>query len=409
MKQTNMSTNTLSAAEVRSKFDLDPAIRYFNSASCAPPPRAVVEAMDNYYKSTPLNYRSGQTPLESRITLQVDAIRAKLAASIHADSSREIVFTKNTTEAINIVASGLRWNAGDEVILTPLEHQSNLLPWLRLESTAGIVVKYVKPANLGGLIDPGEVARLITPRTRLLSMHHVSNVIGCIQDIESISAIARERGVLVMVDAAQSEGRISVDVKKLGCDFVASCARKALLGPQGIGFLWGREALLSELNPLLVGGQSADLYDEHSYRPKELPFRHESGIVNTAGVIGLGAALDFLDALGRNKIAAYIQELADHFLAGLSDISGVKCWGPKIGGRQTGIVSWTIDRLAPQTVSDALYEIGGIVTAAGSHGSPLAVKFLGVEGVTRLSLHCFNAREEIDSTLRAIGRLAARA
>ncbi len=201
-----MSINTLRAAEVRSKFDLDPTIKYFNSASCAPPPRTVVEAMDNYYSSTPLNYRSGQTPLESKITLQIDAIRAKLATSINADAPHEIVFTKNTTEAINIVASGLRWNAGDEVILTPLEHQSNLIPWLRLESAAGIVVKYVKPADSSGRIDPGDVARLITPRTRLLSMHHVSNVIGCIQDIESISAIARERGVLVMVDAPSRKG-----------------------------------------------------------------------------------------------------------------------------------------------------------------------------------------------------------
>ena len=356
-----------------------------------------------------MNYRSGRTPLESKITLQVDAIRARLAASIHADSPAEIVFTKNTTEAINIIANGLRWNAGDEIILTPLEHQSNLLPWIRLESTAGICIKYVKPANSGGLIDPADVADLITSRTRLLSMHHVSNVIGCIQDVEAISAVARQHGVLVMVDAAQSEGRIDVNVKQLDCDFVASCARKALLGPQGIGFLWGRASILSKLDPLLIGGQSTELDDEHSYRSKDLPFRHESGIVNTAGVIGLGAALDFASDLGREKISACIRDLADHFVDGLSGIAGVNYWGPTIGSRQTGIISWTINGLTAQAVSDALYDSDGIVTAAGLHGSPLAAKFLGVEGVTRLSLHCFNTRQELDSALGAIGKLAASA
>jgi cysteine desulfurase/selenocysteine lyase len=404
------STVPLSAEEVRAHFNLDPSIKYFNSASCAPPPLSVIEAMSDYYRSTPLNYRSGRTQLESRITDKVDAIRAALAASMNAKSPTEIVFTKNTTEAVNIVANGLAWKPGDEVILTPLEHQSNLLPWIRLESTAGIAVKYVKPAGSDGLIDPSDVARLITPRTRLISMHHVSNVLGCIQDIEAVCAVARERGVPVMIDAAQSEGRIDVDVQKLGCDLAVSCGRKALLGPQGIGFLWGRAEILGQLNPLLIGGQSTDLTDEHTYTLKDLPFRHESGIINTAGVIGLGAALDFVDTLGRGRISGRIQELANYFLDGLANIKKVRHFGPKQGNyQQTGIMSFVVDGMSAQTVSEEIYKDSGIVTAGGNHGSPLAAKFLGVEGVTRLSVHCFNTRDELDSALRAIEKLAVRA
>jgi cysteine desulfurase/selenocysteine lyase len=276
-----------------------------------------------------------------------------------------------------------------------------------LETTAGVSVKYVKPAGSGGLIDPADVARLITPRTRLISMHHVSNMLGCIQDIEAVCAVAHEHGVLVMVDAAQSEGRIDVDVQKLGCDFVVSCGRKALLGPQGIGFLWGREELLNQLNPLLVGGQSADLTNEHTYTLKALPFRHESGIINTAGVIGLGAALDFADTLGRHRISHRIQELANYFLNGLSGIRKVRYFGARPGNyQQTGVISFVVDDMSAQTVSERLYKDGGIVTAGGVHGSPLAAKFLGVEGVTRLSVHCFNTEDELGSALRSIERLA---
>jgi cysteine desulfurase/selenocysteine lyase len=401
------STAPLRAEEVRANFSLDPAIKYFNNASCSPPPLAVIDAMSDYYRSTPLNYRSGVTQLESRITDRVDAIRANLAAFLNAKSPAEIVFTKNTSEAVNIVANGLNWKSGDEVIITPLEHQSNLLPWIRLESTAGVSVKYVKPAGSDGLIDPADVARLITSRTRLISMHHVSNMLGCIQDIEAVCAVAHKHGVLVMVDAAQSEGRMEVDVQKLGCDFVVSCGRKALLGPQGIGFLWGREELLSQLNPLLVGGQSTDLIDEHTYALKALPFRHESGIINTAGVIGLGAALDFADTLGRNRVSHRIQELANYFLNGLSGIRKVRYFGAKPGNYpQTGIISFVVDGMSAQTVSERLYKDDGIVTAGGVHGSPLAAKFLGVEGVTRLSVHCFNTEDELGSALRSIEKLA---
>ncbi|MGE0750933.1 MAG: aminotransferase class V-fold PLP-dependent enzyme [Variibacter sp.] len=402
------STPDLSAEEVRANFNLDPSIKYFNSAFCAPPPLQVVDAMSGYYRSTPLNYRSGRTQLESRITDKVDAIRAKLAASMKAASPAEIVFTKNTTEAVNIVANGFTWKPGDEVILTPLEHQSNLLPWIRLESTAGVSVKYAKPAGPDGLIDPSDIARLITSRTRLISMHHVSNVLGCIQDIEAVCAVARERGVPVMIDAAQSEGRIDVDVQKLGCDLVVSCGRKALLGPQGIGFLWGREEILGQLNPLLIGGQSTDLIDEHTYTLKDLPFRHESGIINTAGVIGLGAALDFVDTLGRSRISSRIQALENYFLDGLAGIRKVRHFGPKRGNyQQTGIVSFAVEGMSAQTVSEEIYKGDGIVTAGGNHGSPLAAKFLGVEGVTRLSMHCFNTHDELDAALRAIERVAA--
>jgi cysteine desulfurase/selenocysteine lyase len=404
--QTDVRGEALSYDNLRARFDLDSSTAYFNSASCAPPPRQVTEAMTEYYQASPVNYRSGETPLEKEVTERVDKIRANLSNSIHATSPAEVVFTKNTTEAINIVARGLKWTAGDEVLLTPLEHQSNLIPWLRLALSAGVNVKYVQPVDRSGVIDPQDVARLIGPRTRLLAIHHVSNLLGCTQDIESISAVARNRDILVLVDAAQSEGRVDVDVQRLGCDFVVSCARKGLLGPQGLGFLWGRAALLSEMEPLIIGGQSAQVTDPQAYRALDIPFRHEAGIVNTSGIIGLGAALEFTATVGRQRIYSYLRELTAHVLEGLAMIKGVRVHGPNKAASQPGIVSWTMKGKSAENVARALYEQAQVIVAAGTCGSPLAADFLNVPGVARLSLHCFNSVDEIDRLLDALANIA---
>lgn len=380
-------------APLRAEIPLVGKLTYLNSASCSPPPRRVVEAIADYYASMPVNYRSGETPFEKLATSSVDDIRADLAASIGA-RAEELVFTKNTTEGINIVASGIAWKPGDEVVVTQLEHQSNLIPWMRLSRTTGIRLRYA-PLEPDGRVSMPGLRETLNQRTRLLAIHHVSNVLGTIQDVAAAAEAAHAVDAMLLVDAAQSEGRIPVDVGALGCDFLVTCARKGLMGPQGIGFLWGREALLRELEPLAVGGQAAIVIDDMTYGTLELPYQHEAGIPNTAGIIGLGAALDYARTFPVDARAAHVSNLTAMLADELRTIEGLTIHSPLDPDVLAGILSWSVARREPRTIADALYGRAQIVVAAGTCGSPLATSFLGVEGVVRSSLHCFNSFEDV--------------
>jgi cysteine desulfurase/selenocysteine lyase len=375
-------------------------VTYLNSASCSPTPRPVIDAMTDYYRHTPINYRSGATPAERQVTERVDKIRARVAAFIGAASPLEVVFTKNTTEAINTVARGISWKPGDEVILSPLEHQSNLLPWLALRSI-GVVPRFLTP-NPDGIIAPESLEAALTGRTRLVTVHHVSNVLGCAQDISAIAKVAHAHGVPLMVDAAQSEGRVSVDVDAMGCDYLVSCARKGLMGPQGIGFLWARKELLESLEPLTIGSQSAEVIDFDSYVVADVPFRHEAGIMNTAGIVGFGRAIEYVTEIGVDAIGAHSRLLAEHLREGLARFPSITLHGPRSASQQTGIVSWSSRDRDPQALAAELYESGRILAAAGTCGSPLAAKFLGVPGVVRTSLHGFNTHGEVERLLELL-------
>jgi cysteine desulfurase / selenocysteine lyase len=392
--------STLSMQAVREDMPFLTEVVYLNSASCSPTPKPVIDAMTDYYQRTPINYRSGSTPAERRVTERVDGIRARLAEFIGAGSSREVVFTKNTTEAINTVARGIKWQKGDEVILTPLEHQSNLLPWQALQ-TLGVTLKFLTP-NPDGIVPPEAINDAITARTRLVTIHHVSNLLGCVQDIAGIAKITREHGVALMVDAAQSEGRVKVDVGAMGCDYLVSCARKGMMGPQGIGFLWAKEDLLENLEPLTIGSQSAEVTDFTSFDRMKAPFKHEAGIMNTAGIIGFGRALEYLEDIGVAAIGEHVKTLAEHLREGLSRQADLTLHGPRSAARQTGIVSWSIAGRDPQALAAELYETGRILAAAGTCGSPLATRFLGVPGVVRTSLHCFNTHGDVDRLLEVL-------
>lgn len=397
---------TLQIPEIRKDIPVLSRVAYLNSASCSPPPAPVVSAMADYYTNSPINYRSGRTPFEGEITAQVDAVRERVAASLGADSPREVVFTKNTTEAINVVASGLSWAPGDEVVVTPIEHQSNLIPWIRLEDRAGIRLRYARPEP-DGRIDPAALADVVGERTRLVAIHHVSNVLGTIQDVPALAEVAHRAGALLLVDAAQSEGRIPVHVPNLGCDFLTACARKGLMGPQGIGFLWGRFELLAALQPLGIGGQAAQVTTEHAYRLLDPPFAHEAGILNTAGVIGLGAAMEYTDRIGTTAGRSHVVGLTRALVDGLRQQEELDLFSPTDPNLQAGVISWNVRGRDPMTVARALYDRGRVVVAAGTCGSPLATRFVGVDGVLRSSLHHFNDLSDIDrllETLQAILR-----
>jgi cysteine desulfurase/selenocysteine lyase len=392
-------------ASLRAEIPLLNNVTYFNSASCSPAPRRVMDAMTDYYASTPVNYRSGKTPFEKRVTRSVDHTRAELAASI-GGRPVELVFTKNTTEGINTIASGITWQPGDEIVVTPLEHQSNLIPWLRLARTAGIVLRYA-PLEPDGRMSLPALRGTLNERTRLLAIHHVSNVLGTIQDVAGAAEAAHAVDAMVLVDAAQSEGRIPVDVRALGCDFLVTCARKGLMGPQGIGFLWGRETLLAELEPLAVGGQAAVVVDETTYRALELPYRHEPGIANTASIIGIGAALGYAETFPIEARAAYVSNLTQVLAEELRTIDGLSIHSPLGRDVQAGILSWSVAGREPGVIADELFERAQVVVAAGTCGSPLAASFLGVKGVVRSSLHCFNSLEDVRLLVDAIREIAS--
>lgn len=396
--------SSLAPSPIRDDFPFLRDHTYLNSASCSPCPEPVLAAMLDFYRYNPINYRSGNTPSEQRVTSQVDSVREQLSAFIGAHSPREIVFTKNTTEAINTVARGLEWERGDEVILSPIEHQSNLIPWMRVAQAAGVVLKYVVP-NPDGLITPESVGNLISRRTRLVSLHHVSNVLGVEQDLRAIADVAHGHGLLVLADAAQSEGRTEVDVQALGCDFLASCARKGLMGPQGVGFLWGKEELLSKLPPLSLGSQAAVATGPSSFELEDIPARHEAGILNTAGVIGLGASLKYVQAIGLPTIATYVENLSQHLMSVLTHTGDIEVYGSRNSPR-LGIISWNIKGKDSYTVARELFERRGVMASGGSCGSPLALRLFGVSGVVRTSLHYFNSHDDIERLGEALEQLA---
>jgi cysteine desulfurase/selenocysteine lyase len=336
----------------------------------------------------------------------VDAARAIAARAVGAGASQEVVFTKNTTEAINLVARGLDWKAGDEIVLTTLEHQSDIIPWMRAAERNGGRVRFVE-ADADGLVSPDAVRAAMTPATRLVACTHVSNVFGTIQPVEEIARVARERGALFFLDAAQSAGRIPVRVDAIGCDFAAFCGRKALMGPQGTGFLWGRLPLLEQLAPLTSGSRGGNVVDEAHYRLTRPPHKFEAGVLNTSGVIGLGRAITYIEEIGYEAIRAHVGELTRQMIEILRGAAGVTFYGSGRLDRQAGIVMWGVEGQDPDQVAKALDQAGNVAVASGAQGSLLALKPRGLASIIRTSVHYCNTREDLDALAAALRRITA--
>ena len=366
--------------------------------------------MADYWASNPFNYyggRSGQAFYEAsqKIADLCDQTRKDLARLIGASES-EIVFTRNTTHGINIVANGFPLKPRDQVIISDIENQSNHIPWLSLSSRLGIEVKVVESDNLGQ-IDPAEIERAITRRTRLISVTCVSNIFGTVQPVEEIGELAKSRGIMVLLDAAQLMGRLPVDVGRLGCDFLVSCGRKGLMGPQGMGFLYGKLSSLEMLKPLELGGGSASLTGLHDYSLSDVPHRFESGIQNAPGMIGLGRAVNYVGTdIGVESIPHMVEPLTRKLIEGLEEIHSVTVYGPKDPKLQVGIVSFNVGELDSGKVAAKLDQKGRVIVAAGSHGAPHVMKKIGARGTVRASPHCYNNDEDIAALLRHIKDVA---
>lgn len=368
---------------------------YLDSTATSQKPVQVIEAMNDYYRRSNANIHRGVHTLAEEATALYEGAREKIARFINAASAREIIYTRNTTESINLVAySWARANlkAGDLVILTEMEHHSNLVPWHILQAERGIELDFI-PVLENGLLDLTAYAALLTRSPKLVSFTHMSNVLGTINPAADMIRMAHDAGAVVMVDGAQSVPHLSVDVRGLDADFYAFSAHK-MCGPTGIGALYGKTALLEAMPPFLGGGDMIKEVKLRSFRANTLPHKFEAGTPAIAEAIGFGAAVDYLNSVGMENIAAHEHEITAYALERLEEIPGVKLFGPD-ANHKGGVAAFTLDGIHPHDVAQILDQ-DGIAVRAGHHcAQPLHEKF-GIPATSRASFYLYSTKAEVD-------------
>ncbi|KAF0996315.1 cysteine desulfurase [Geobacillus sp. TFV-3] len=372
---------------------------YFDSAATSQKPLPVIEALDRYYREYNSNVHRGVHTLGTKATDAYEGAREKVRRFLNAQSAQEIIFTRGTTASLNLVAASYgRANVkeGDEIVITYMEHHSNLIPWQQLAKQTGATLKYI-PLQEDGTIDWGDVEATITEAAKIVAIAHVSNVLGTINPVREIARLAHERGAVVVVDAAQSVPHMKIDVQELDCDFLAFSGHK-MCGPTGIGVLYGKKKWLEQMEPIEFGGEMIDFVDLYDSTWKELPWKFEGGTPIIAGAIGLGAAIDFLEQVGLDAIAAHEHELAQYALERMADIEGVTVYGPK---ERAGLVTFNIDGVHPHDVATVL-DAEGIAIRAGHHCAQPLMKWLHVTATARASFYLYNTKEEIDRFVAAL-------
>jgi cysteine desulfurase/selenocysteine lyase len=385
---------------------------YLDSAATSQKPRVVLDALQEYYCRYNANVHRGIYAIAEEATARYEAARATLARLLHAARPEEIVFTRGTTEAINLVAGS--WGratlrAGDEIVLTEMEHHSNIVPWQLLAAEKGARLKYV-PVTDAGRLDLDALDRLLTERTRLVAVVHQSNVLGTVNPIREIADRAHAAGALVLVDAAQSVPHQAIDVQQLGADFLAFSGHK-MLGPTGSGGLWARYELLEAMPPYHGGGEMIVRVDYERSTFKAPPHRFEAGTPPIAGAIVLAVAADYLQGVGFEAIAAWEHTLVAYALERLRDVPGLRILGPTTPEQRGGAISFVMDVAHPHDIAQVLDQ-EGIAIRAGHHCAQLLHRRFGVEASARASVHLYNTREDIDALvagLHAVRRLFTRA
>jgi cysteine desulfurase/selenocysteine lyase len=378
-------------------------LAYLDNAATTQKPRAVIDALVRYYEHDNANIHRGVHLLSQRATDAYEGARAKVRRFLNAASDREIVFVRGATEGINLVAQAFgrsQVHAGDEVVITAMEHHSNIVPWQLLCESAGAALK-VAPMSPRGELDLEALSRLLTPRTKLLSVVHLSNALGTLNPVEEIVRIAHDKGVPVLVDGAQSVPHLEVDVQALGCDFFVFSGHK-VYGPTGVGVLWGRKALLDSMPPWQGGGDMILSVSFEKTTYNRLPHKFEAGTPNIAGVIGLGAALDYLASLGMDAIAAHEARLFDYAVGRLGAIEGLRFIGT--AARRASVLSFEIEGVHPHDVGTILDQ-EGVAVRAGHHCAQPTMAFFGVDATARASLGLYNTRQEIDRLAAGLQRV----
>jgi cysteine desulfurase/selenocysteine lyase len=374
---------------------------YLDNAATTQKPRQVIEAIREFYQNYNANVHRGVYRLSVEATEAFENARAKVARFINAKDS-EIVFTKNATEALNLVAYswGLcNLKRGDRILLTEMEHHSNIVPWQLVAKHTGAVVDYI-PINEDGLLVDEEVDRLLNLEPKIVSITQASNVLGTINDVKEIVEKAHKVGAIAVVDAAQSVPHMRVDVKELGCDFLAFSGHKAL-GPLGVGVLYGKRDLLKDMNPFLGGGDMISRVWLSGAEWNELPWKFEAGTSSVADVIGLGAAVDYLNSIGMSRVRAHEVRLTEYALKRLSEISDIRIYGPRDLDKRSGVISFNLSGIHPHDLATILDE-EGIAIRAGHHcAMPLMTK-LGVAATARASFYIYNSGSDIDALVEGL-------
>ncbi|WP_053959245.1 cysteine desulfurase [Sulfobacillus thermosulfidooxidans] len=373
---------------------------YLDSAATSQKPQIVIDRLVQYYETTNANVLRSVHTLAEEATTAMEEAREKIARFIHANSPREVIFTRGTTESLNTIARA--WGdkfleAGDEIVLSPMEHHSNLIPWQQLAKRVGAKLKFIE-LQPNGTITVEAVKQQITERTRIVTLSAVSNVLGTINPIADVASLAHQVGAIMVVDGAQSVPHQPTDVQALGIDFLAFSGHK-MLGPTGIGVLWGKEALLEAADPVMFGGEMIAYVDRDDATWAELPAKFEGGTPHIAGAIGLGTAVDYLSAIGMERIEEHSRMLAEEAYRRLASLSDVVVYGPEYP--RTSLVAFNIVGIHPHDIAQ-VFDSRGIAIRAGHHCAQPLMHWLDVGSTARASFYLYNSDRDIDELVDAI-------
>ena len=375
---------------------------YLDSAATSQKPIQVIEALKGYYELDNSNVHRGVHTLGNRATDAYEGSREKVRKFINAKSTKEIIFTRGTTTSINTVASGYARQTlkeGDEIVISYMEHHSNIIPWQQVAKEKGAVLKYLD-LEADGTISLETVRKTITSNTKIVSVMAVSNVLGSINPVKEIAKIAHENGAIMVVDAAQAAPHMKIDVQDLDCDFLAFSGHK-MCGPTGIGVLYGKQSILENMEPVEFGGEMIDFVGLEESTWKELPWKFEGGTPIIASAVGLGVAIDFLTEIGLDNIAAHEHALAAYAMDQLSTIDGLTIYGPRDAEKRCGLVTFNLDDVHPHDVATVL-DMNGIAVRAGHHCAQPLMKWLQVSATARASFYVYNDEADIDKLVAGL-------
>ncbi|WP_270224567.1 cysteine desulfurase [Lactococcus lactis] len=378
----------------------DEPLVYLDNAATTQKPLKVLAAIKDYYENDNANVHRGVHTLAERATEKYEAAREKVRQFINAKSTKEVLFTRGTTTSINWVAqfAGQILKTGDEIVISIMEHHSNIVPWQEVAKKTGAILKFVYLKD--GQLDMDDLRKKITNQTKFVSIAHVSNVLGTINPVEEITKIAHEHGAYMVVDGAQSTPHMAINLQKMDVDFFAFSGHK-MMGPTGIGVLYGKEELLNQFEPVEFGGEMIDfVYESHSTWT-ELPWKFEAGTPNIAGAIALGAAIDYIQELGIDQIHQHEIELIDYLMPKLQEIEGLKIYGPKDNVKRGGLIAFNIEGLHPHDVATAL-DMEGVAVRAGHHCAQPLLNYLETPATARASFYLYNTKADCDKLVEAL-------
>lgn len=378
----------------------DEPLVYLDNAATTQKPRQVLRAITDYYENDNANVHRGVHTLAERATAAYEAARERVRSFIHAASTKEVLFTRGTTTGLNWVARYAEsvLQPGDEVLISVMEHHSNIIPWQEAckETGARLIYAYLKD----GMLDLADFQSKLTEKTRFVALAHVSNVLGVVNPIKEIAELVHQTNALLVVDGAQSVPHMKIDVQDLDVDFFAFSGHK-MLGPTGIGVLYGKEELLEQMSPVEFGGEMIDFVYEQEATWKELPWKFEAGTPNIAGAIGLAAAIDYLDKIGMETVHQYEQELIAYVFPKLQAVEGLTIYGSEDLNQRSGVISFNLAGLHPHDVATALdYE--GVAVRAGHHCAQPLLSYLGVAATVRASFYLYNTKADCDKLVEAL-------